>query len=190
MITIIYAHPLEDGMNATIKNALVEHLHKNNHSFHLIDLYNDAFQPAMTAQERQTFFSCKGESNDPLVKQYQTMLKESDHLVFIFPIWFFEHPAILKGFLERTCLPGFAYTYTQNGVAPLLTHIKKLTVLTTSGAPTEIIKNENVIEGLFINRIMHNLVGSGADDNTMWLNFGPASQEGLDDHITKVKNIF
>ena len=190
MITIVYAHPLEDGMNAEVRNALTEHLRTNNHSFHLIDLYKDGFQPAMTAEERRTFFTCQGESNDPLVQQYQTMLKDADHLVFIFPIWFSEHPAILKGFFERTFLPGFAYAYTQNGIAPLLTHIQKLTVLTTSGAPTEMLVNENVIEGLFINRILRSLLGSVVDNNVTWLNLGPAIPEGMNDHLAKIKASF
>ncbi|MDR1202514.1 MAG: NAD(P)H-dependent oxidoreductase [Tannerellaceae bacterium] len=195
MVTIVYAHQLEDSLNATIRNTLVEHLRSNNQSYHLIDLYKDGFQPAMTPEERRTFFTGTGESNDPLVKQYQNILRETDHLVFIFPVWFNGEPSIVKAFFERTCLPGFGYAYIENGLKPLLTHIQQITVLTTSGAPTEMLAGYfgNMIENQFINNLVCNMVGSVDSKDAAWLNFGSAlfpSKEELNIHIAKMKERF
>jgi putative NADPH-quinone reductase len=193
MITIVYAHPLEKGMSAATRDALAEHLRTSNQPYNLIDLHKDGFNPVMTADERESFFASTGESTDPLVKKYQRILRETDHLVFVFPIWFNEQPAIVKGFFERTFLPGFGYAYTANGTAPLLTHIKRLTVLTASGAPTEMLVSvfDNMIENQFIRHIVQTMVGPmPGDDAIAWINLGPASPEGLDAHIAKVKNRF
>jgi putative NADPH-quinone reductase len=192
MITIVYAHQLEDSLNAAIRNALVEHLCSNNQSYQLIDLYKDGFQPAMTPEERKTFFTGTGESNDPLVKQYQNMLSETGHLVFTFPIWFNGEPSIVKAFFERTCLPGFGYAYVENGLKPLLTHIQRITVLTTSGAPTEVLSANfgNMIENQFINNLVCNMTGS---TDAIWLNFGNAlspSKEALNAYLAKIKERF
>lgn len=193
MTTIIYAHPLEEGMNASVRSALVEHLQETSQSFNLIDLYRDGFQPAMTAEERKSFFSADGKPTDELVQKYQKMLKEADHLVFVFPLWFYDEPAILKGFFERVCTPRFAYAYTPNGRTPLLTNIEKVTVLTTSGAPTELYStlSGDWVKQHFIGRIVHNFVGAVAEGNeTVWLNLGRAAANDLDAHISQVKARF
>jgi putative NADPH-quinone reductase len=195
MVTIVYAHQLEDSLSASIRNTLAEHLRSNNQPYHLIDLYKDGFQPAMTSEERRTFFTGTGESKDPLVKQYQNILSETDHLAFIFPIWFNGEPSIVKAFFERTCLPGFGYAYIENGVKPLLTHIQRITVLTTSGAPTEMLVGHsgNMIENQFINNLVCTMVGTVNSKDAAWLNFGGAlspSQEKLDDHIARIKEKF
>lgn len=193
MTAIIYAHPLEEGMNSSVLGALVEHLQATDHPHNLIDLYRDGFQPAMTAEERKIFFRGNGESTDALVQKYQKILRETDHLVFIFPLWFYDAPAILKGFFERVCMPNFAYAYTPNGTAPLLTHIQKLTVLTTSGAPTELYStlSGDWVRKHFIGHIVHNFVGAVTEgDETVWLNLGPAAPNALAAHITRIKDRF
>ena len=37
-----------------------------------------------------------------------------DHLVIGFPLWWGSEPALLKGFLDRLLLPGFAFRYRRN----------------------------------------------------------------------------
>jgi putative NADPH-quinone reductase len=194
MITIVYAHPLEDSLNAAIRNALAEHLRDEDQPYQLINLFQDGFQPAMTPEERMTFFTGSGESNDPMVKRYQDTLTKTDHLVFVFPIWFNTEPSIVRAFFERTCLPGFGYAYG-NGIQPLLTHIKRLTVLTTSGAPTEMITGifGNVIENRFINNLVCNMIGPADGKDCVWLNLGGArtlSQEEANVHIAKILDRF
>ncbi|MBK6265622.1 NAD(P)H-dependent oxidoreductase [Marivirga sp. S37H4] len=39
----------------------------------------------------------------------QDKIKWADHLVWIYPVWWGSVPAIMKGFLDRVLLPGFAY---------------------------------------------------------------------------------
>lgn len=33
-------------------------------------------------------------------------IKAADHIVWIFPMWWYGYPAIMKGFIDRTFLPG------------------------------------------------------------------------------------
>jgi putative NADPH-quinone reductase len=192
MITIVYAHPLEEGVSAATRNALMEHLRAGNQPYNVINLHQEGFNPVMTAEERKSFFACAGKSGDPLVRKYQEMLRNTDHLVFVFPIWFNEQPAIVKGFFERVCLPGFGYAYTETGTAPLLTHIKRLTVITASGAPTEMLSTvfDNMIERQFIRHIVQTMLGPLTGDAVAWINIGPALPEGLDAHIAAVKARF
>jgi len=44
----------------------------------------------------------------------QASLKWAEHLVFVYPTWWGTMPAMLKGFIDRTFLPGFAFKYRDN----------------------------------------------------------------------------
>ena len=41
-------------------------------------------------------------------------IKWADHLVWIHPVWWGGLPAIMKGFIDRVFLPGFAFQYREN----------------------------------------------------------------------------
>lgn len=43
----------------------------------------------------------------------QSMIKNADHIVWVFPIWWGGMPALLKGFIDRTLLSGFAFQYRE-----------------------------------------------------------------------------
>lgn len=44
----------------------------------------------------------------------QNNIKWANHLVIIYPVWWSSVPAILKGFIDRVFLPGFAFKYREN----------------------------------------------------------------------------
>jgi putative NADPH-quinone reductase len=46
----------------------------------------------------------------------QEKLKSAEHLVWIYPVWWGSVPAIMKGFLDRVLLPGFAFKKRENSV--------------------------------------------------------------------------
>lgn len=41
----------------------------------------------------------------------QEAIRWAGHLVFVYPMWWGSMPALLKGFLDRTFLPGFAFQF-------------------------------------------------------------------------------
>jgi putative NADPH-quinone reductase len=43
-------------------------------------------------------------------------IKWADHLVWIYPVWWGSLPALLKGFIDRLFLPGFAFKKRENSV--------------------------------------------------------------------------
>lgn len=52
----------------------------------------------------------------PQIAEAQAMIREADHIVAIFPLWFGMMPALLKGFFEQVLRPDFSY---RNGGNPL-----------------------------------------------------------------------
>lgn len=170
MKTIIYAHPWNKSYNHAIFKSITEVLKTTEEPFQVIDLYEDKFNPVYSAEELRLY--SKGETNYPLVKEYQNKLKDSSELIFIFPIWWYSMPSILKGFLDKVFLPKFAYLEDANGNwQGLLTNIEKVSVITTATyTKEELIKNDDVIQGVFMNSTL-NGVGI-SKENMKWIHFG------------------
>lgn len=51
---------------------------------------------------------------EPDLVQAQEHIKWAEHLVFVYPTWWATMPALLKGFIDRVFLPGFAFKYREN----------------------------------------------------------------------------
>ncbi len=46
----------------------------------------------------------------------QEQITWADHLVFIYPTWWGNTPALLQGFIDRTFLPNFAFKYKKDSI--------------------------------------------------------------------------
>ena len=160
MVTIILAHPWHGSFNKAILDAIVAKYNSENKAYRVIDLNKDKFDPVMTEEDLATYN--KGESSDPLVHRYQSIIKNTDEIVFIFPNWWSMMPAILHGFFDKVLLKGFAYS-EENGWTPLL-DIQKTTVITTSAAPTATFSD--FVEDVFIAKMLN---GVGFK-NAKWYN--------------------
>lgn len=51
---------------------------------------------------------------EPDLEKAQEKILWAEHIVFVYPIWWATMPALLKGFLDRVFLPGFAFKYREN----------------------------------------------------------------------------
>lgn len=69
--------------------------------------------------------------------QAQKDILWAEHIVFIFPMWWGTVPALLKGFLDRAFLPGFAFKYhTDDPFWDRLLKGRTGRIILTSDAPT------------------------------------------------------
>ncbi|MDO4640256.1 MAG: NAD(P)H-dependent oxidoreductase [Neisseria sp.] len=137
--TIIYAHPYDKSFNHAILERVQELLNVQNEPFQLINLYTDGFNPVYSQEELALFN--QGKTLDPLILKYQKILKETDRLIFIFPIWWANVPAIVKGFFDKVFLKTFAYIENNSGsLKGLLSNIQETIVISTSTAPTFYLK--------------------------------------------------
>ena len=51
---------------------------------------------------------------EPDLVEAQKLITWAEHLVFVYPLWWGAMPALLKGFIDRTFLPSFAFKYRKN----------------------------------------------------------------------------
>ncbi|MFD1485341.1 NAD(P)H-dependent oxidoreductase [Lacticaseibacillus baoqingensis] len=169
MKTIIYTHPDPHSFNHAILTRLCDHFTATAQPFAVIDLYQDHFDPRLTPAELQTY--AQGQALDPLVERYQTLLAASDELLLIFPIWWHQMPAMLKGFFDKVLLPGFAFAEDPNwrGLLPTIT---KASVITTAGETKAELQARpgDPIQTTLINGTFADI--GIAPGNCQWLHFG------------------
>jgi len=79
------------------------------------------------------------ESGDPppAIRQAQQAIEAADHLVFLYPLWLGDMPAILKAFLEQTFRPGFVTEAGQDmgGFGPRRLKGRSARLVVTMGMP-------------------------------------------------------
>lgn len=131
---IIYCHPWEKSFTRAVLEAVQRGLSRAGAAFETIDLYGDGFEPAMSREELSVYG--EGKTEDPLVLRYQDLILRSRHLVLVFPVWWNDVPAMLRGFLDRVMLPGFSWEATGSGIAGKLQNIESVDAYTTSANAT------------------------------------------------------
>ncbi|MFK8297089.1 NAD(P)H-dependent oxidoreductase [Capnocytophaga cynodegmi] len=170
---IIYAHPYEKSFNYAILQETKKLLEIKGEAYRIIDLYAEKFNPVYTKEELALF--SKGQALDPQVLHYQQYLKQAKRLIFIFPIWWGDVPAIVKGFFDKIFLKTLTYEETKLGTLKgKLTNIKKALIITTATAPTFYLKffGGNAIQKIVIN---HTLKSVGVKKGK-WLNCGATNK--------------
>jgi len=55
---------------------------------------------------------------EPDLQKAQNLITKANHLVFVYPNWWGTYPALLKGFIDRLFLPGFAFEYQEKSPFP------------------------------------------------------------------------
>lgn len=134
-VVIVFNHPYGGSYCNAILQSVERGLAKAGHEADLIHLDKDGFNPVMSADDLKAFV--QRNPVDPQVLEYTKRLKEADHLVFIFPIWWELMPALTKGFIDKVIFPGSFYDHKPNSslMVPLLPKLKGVTVITTMNTP-------------------------------------------------------
>jgi putative NADPH-quinone reductase len=134
-ILLVLAHPLSDSFAASLAGTIERRLTENGHTVDLLDLYREGFDPRLTESERARYFE---PDYDPAeAEPFVSRLKQADGIVLVFPQWWFNFPAILKGFFDRVFVPGVAFENDPAGgrIQPRLGNIRLFWAFTTTGSP-------------------------------------------------------
>lgn len=152
-VLVVFSHPNPRSFNAAILDVVKEELEKKGAELKIKDLYAMNWQPILSASDFQQLLSGKVPAD---IAAEQADVLWADLLVIISPIWWYSVPAMLKGYIDRVLLQGFAYRHTASGPEGLLKG-KKALLLTTSGADEHTAKitgmmdsiNTSLVEGIF-----------------------------------------
>jgi len=132
---LVTTHPLNNSLCKILTKHVSNELTNMGHEIIIEDLYNNGFEPTLTAIERESYYSDNYDSSN--ITEQVKNLKEADALILLFPTWWFSFPALLKGWFDRVWGPGIAYDHASDlgAIKPLLHNLEKVLVVTTLGSP-------------------------------------------------------
>jgi putative NADPH-quinone reductase len=106
-ILLILGHPQRDSFCGAIANSYMEGAKAAGNEVQLIVLGNLSFDPLLHDGY------AKIQELEPDLVAGQAAITWAQHIVFVYPIWWGAMPALLKGFIDRIFLPGFAFKYRE-----------------------------------------------------------------------------
>ena len=122
-VLIVLCHPEPQSFNVALKDKAIETFEKNGITVEVSDLYAEQFDPVEKSEHYTSRIN--SEVFEPLSEQrhsYKTnslpadvrreidRLEKCDLVIFQFPLWWHQQPAILKGWLDRVFIAGGLYT--------------------------------------------------------------------------------
>jgi len=190
-VAIVFNHPYGGSYNNAILISVTKGLQKANHDVDLMHLDNDGFNPAMSTVDLKAFVDHK--PVDPQVIAYHKRLEKTDHLIFIFPIWWDLMPAMTKGFIDRVLYPGVVYDHHPRGfgLVPRLEKLKGVTIITTMNKPK--IMYSLLIGNLIKKAMLRSVFKAMGYKNLRWISFArvkSVSEEKRKKWLVNLENKF
>jgi NAD(P)H dehydrogenase (quinone) len=168
-VYVLFAHPSHESFTWEVLNAFTEGLADAGHSFEVSDLYEMGFQTDMDLAQYERETGLDPDVPVPAdVQLEQDRIDRADALAFVYPVWWSDCPAKLKGWFDRVLAYGYAYFYDQDGThAKSKIQIQKALALCPAGHTIEHLEETGIAESM--RRVMLNdrLLGVGVKKATM-----------------------
>ena len=109
-ILIINGHPDKESYNFALAEAYLKGAKASGATVQQINIRDLTFNVNLQYGYRQRT------ELEPDLLAAQEKIKWADHLVWVYPVWWGSVPAIMKGFIDRTFLPGFAFKKREGSI--------------------------------------------------------------------------
>ena len=129
-ILVILGHSSNDSFNNTLADAYIEGAKSSGAEVQKLSIPDLKFDPILHEGYN------KIQKLEPDLVKAQEMIKWAEHMVWVYPTWWGSMPALLKGFIDRVFLPGYAFNFRKD--SPLWDkHLKGRTahLIVTMGGP-------------------------------------------------------
>lgn len=107
-LLLVWAHPRDDSLTARVAAAVKSELNAVEVAVTELDLYRMGFDPSLQPIDEPDWHDIDKKYSDE-VQTLAAQLKNQDAVIFVFPVWWFSVPAILKGYIDRVWNNGIAY---------------------------------------------------------------------------------
>lgn len=112
-----------------------------------------------------------------MLKMNKKKINRANVLVFIYPVWWSDCPAKLKGWFDRVYTLGYAYSYENGEHAQSKIKIKKALIICPAGHSIEYLEEIGIAESMRKIMINDRLLGVGVQEAKMIILGGMVSKE-------------
>ncbi len=111
-ILIVNGHPDKESLCTALARQYKIGADRSGAECNLINLTDLDFSPVLK------FGYKKRTDLEVDLLKVQKLVSNAEHLVFVYPNWWGTYPALLKGFVDRVFLPGYAFEYQDGSLFP------------------------------------------------------------------------
>ncbi len=107
-VLVILGHSLDDSFCGALSAQYAASAEAAGHQVQVLKLGDLQFDPILRHGYRQI---------QPLeadLTQAQAQIEWAEHIALVYPVWWGAAPALLKGFIDRIFVPGFAFKYQED----------------------------------------------------------------------------
>jgi NAD(P)H dehydrogenase (quinone) len=146
---IIHADPRNDTLTAAARDGMVQFLISEGWEVEVRNLYDDDFNPVASAEEISFQKPSQGDI-DPQIAEYQDLIRMADALILIYPLWWKQPPAILKGWQDRVFTYGFAYEFVNNSPDSVISLLagKKILIINVVASSRDMYEDQGFLRYL------------------------------------------
>ncbi|MEM6634035.1 MAG: NAD(P)H-dependent oxidoreductase, partial [Bacteroidota bacterium] len=111
-ILVVNGHPDQQSFNYALSEAYIKGASESNHLISKLNLSELQFNPNLAYGYRERM------ELEPDLQMALDKIKSADHIVWFFPMWWYSVPALMKGFIDRTFLPGITFESIEGKALP------------------------------------------------------------------------
>lgn len=121
---VVVSHPDPHSLTHQVAHSVVEAIRSTGTTVETADLAAESFDPRFSAADLSLF---RGNGSTPSdVAEEQTRIDRAEHLILVFPMYWWSMPALLKGWIDRVFINGWAFDLTPDNA--FATKLDRLTV--------------------------------------------------------------
>lgn len=187
-VLIIYCHPGTKSYTSQALEYLKRELIAEGHLFEISDLYAMNFQSDMNEQEyeREGFSRIELPIPNDVQSEHQK-IEWADCIIFLYPVWWSDCPAKLKGWFDRVYSVGYAYK--QTGDLPKMKKIKYGVALCTAGYTNDFLEETGIARSMQLIMLTDRL-GNRFEEKEMIILGGTLNINSIKHkHQTQIKNL-
>lgn len=151
-VLAILAHPDPQSLCHRIFQHCLQKLSENGHEIIVHDLYAMGFDAVLRIRHADNIKS-RGDT-DKSISEFKMQMAWAQGLLFVYPIWWWDRPAILKGWFDRIFQYGIAVKLQPQGYSGLFKD-KRAIVFQTCGQSQDQCKQDGATE------VMQGCMGAG-----------------------------
>ncbi len=107
-VLVILGHPDKDSYCSALAEAYIKGAEAGGAEVRYIRIGDLNFDPILHYGYKVI------QELEPDLIMFQQSIKWAEHVVFVYPTWWGTQPALLKGLIDRTFLPSFAFHYRKH----------------------------------------------------------------------------
>jgi NAD(P)H dehydrogenase (quinone) len=110
---IVTAHPIANSLSHSLSARIAERLREQGTQVEIADLHAEAFSPATNQADLDLYHGSNVLPAD--IQREQQRVDKADMLVFVFPVYWWSVPGLLKGWFDRVLTLNWAYKVAEDG---------------------------------------------------------------------------